>query len=654
MTLWPTPDLPAIQQQQGQNFFTAAFITADTSKNAATAPPNQIPAWGGQSADPVSSGFLSSSITQIRSQGGDVMVSFGGEAGTELALYITDPSRLAAAYQSVVDQYSLTKIDFDIEGAAVADHASIDRRSAAIKQLQNTAIANGGNLDVWLTLPALPTGLTADGQYVVQSALAAGVQLAGVNIMTMDFGDSAAPNPAGKMGTYVIQAGNSLFGQLQTLYQNAHITKTTAQIWSLIGITPMIGVNDTTDEVFQISDAAAVESWAVQNGVGRLSFWSVSRDFPATSSTLGKAGPTDSGINQNPYDFTHAFQPFTGVAVASLSVTNAVASGGNGGSETLGFSVQLQPAAIQTVTVHYATADGTAIAGRDYLATSGTLTFNPGDTSKTVNVNFLGNTHDLAGATFYLNLSAAQGAPVLQSRGKAVVADFDSPGQFAAAASFSVTGQWTGGYQGEIDFTPVQSLSTWTLVVNAPSGIASIWGAQILNQSGTKYTLGPVSWNAQVTAGTAVNIGFTANGNVSWPSNLSLNGQSIIFDSDHDGLDDGWEMQNFGSLTASDGTGDSDRDGQSDMVEFVAGTSPVSGAEAFQASVKIVNGLPQISWKATSGRRYEVQWASSPSATATWQTIASQMKGSGTLNYTDLAAGNLTSPRFYRVKALFP
>ncbi len=110
------------------------------------------------------------------------MVSFGGEDRTELALYLTDLSRLVSAYQSVIDQYSLTMIDFDIERAAAADHASIDRRSAAIKQLQNTAIANGGTLEVWLTLPALPTGLTADGEYVVQSALAAGAQLAGVNI----------------------------------------------------------------------------------------------------------------------------------------------------------------------------------------------------------------------------------------------------------------------------------------------------------------------------------------------------------------------------------------------------------------------------------------------------------------------------------------
>jgi len=76
---------------------------------------------------------------------------------------------VTAAYQSAVSAYSLTQIDFDIEGSAVADHVSIDRRSQAIAALQRTAAAAGKTLGVTLTLPILPSGLTADGLYVVQS-----------------------------------------------------------------------------------------------------------------------------------------------------------------------------------------------------------------------------------------------------------------------------------------------------------------------------------------------------------------------------------------------------------------------------------------------------------------------------------------------------
>src|SRR5437588_220189 len=78
-----------------------------------------------------------------RRLGGDVMVSFGRAAGVELSPADTAPTVLQSAYQSVIDAYQLTHIDFDIEGAAVADHTSIDRRSQAIAGLEQAAAANG-------------------------------------------------------------------------------------------------------------------------------------------------------------------------------------------------------------------------------------------------------------------------------------------------------------------------------------------------------------------------------------------------------------------------------------------------------------------------------------------------------------------------------
>jgi hypothetical protein len=63
----------------------------------------------------------------------------------------------------VIDAYGLTQIDYDIEGSAVADPASIDRRSQAIANLQTAAKANGKTLAVTLTLPVLPSGLTSQG-----------------------------------------------------------------------------------------------------------------------------------------------------------------------------------------------------------------------------------------------------------------------------------------------------------------------------------------------------------------------------------------------------------------------------------------------------------------------------------------------------------
>ena len=78
----------------------------------------------------------------------------------------------------------------------------------------------------------------------------------------------------------------------------------------------------------------------------------------------------------------------------------------------LEFVVTLAPAAGGTVTVDYATADGTATAGDDYDSTSGTLTFEAGDTTKTVSVPIADDTEDDGGETLTLTLGNASGAVV--------------------------------------------------------------------------------------------------------------------------------------------------------------------------------------------------------------------------------------------------
>ncbi|HEY4308594.1 MAG TPA: cellulose binding domain-containing protein [Pirellulales bacterium] len=298
VTLYPTYNLVSATQTQGVKYYTLAFITADAQ--------NQ-PAWGGYSEYEVNGGAFDMALRQqvasVRSLGGDVMASFGGEAGQELAQVITNVKTLTAAYQTVVTDYNLTHIDFDIEGAAVADHASIDRRSQALAALQQAQAAAGQPLTIWFTLPALPSGLTADGLYVLQSALKYGVQIGGVNVMTMDYGESAAPNPQGQMGTFAIEAANSLFAQLQGLYGTA---KTSAQLWQMIGVTPMIGVNDDTNEVFDKPAAQQLTTFAQQHDMARISMWSLNRDTAGTAKSY--VDNTSSSITQSAFDFSKIFE----------------------------------------------------------------------------------------------------------------------------------------------------------------------------------------------------------------------------------------------------------------------------------------------------------------------------------------------------------
>ncbi len=286
ITLWPTPSLVEIYEETGQKYFTLAFITESGTAQ---------PGWGGQST--YGTDFYADEIAELRALGGDVIVSFGGANGTELALSVEDEAELLAAYQGVIDAYDLTWVDFDIEGAAVADTASIDRRNRVIKQLQDA----NPDLKVAFCLPVLPTGLTSDGLYVIQSAIEAGVDIDVVNVMAMDYGDSAAPDPDGQMGDYAIQAAENTYEQILALGIDTDVT---------MGVTPMIGYNDVTTEVFYLSDAATLLSWAQSSSeVSLLSMWSVSRDNGDCD--VGTVSAKCSGLEIEDYAYTTVFQNYT-------------------------------------------------------------------------------------------------------------------------------------------------------------------------------------------------------------------------------------------------------------------------------------------------------------------------------------------------------
>ncbi|NUR59965.1 MAG: sugar hydrolase [Catenulispora sp.] len=274
-------DLGALASAAGVKYLTAGFVLSD---NGCT------PAWNGSSEDPAFTARLKAGLSDLRAQGGDAIASFGGANGTELALACPDETSLKAAYRTVIDEYDLTHLDFDIEGTASANQPSTTRRWQALAQLQSDYAAAGKTLDISLTLPVLPSGLTPQGVDVVSTATATGLKLSVVNIMAMDYGDWAAPNPANRMGFFAEQAAQSLHAQLKPLYP----ATPDPQLWAMIGITPMIGPNDTAGETFQLADAQTLTRFATQHHLGRLAMWSLPRDANSA------------------YEFSHTFEAFTG------------------------------------------------------------------------------------------------------------------------------------------------------------------------------------------------------------------------------------------------------------------------------------------------------------------------------------------------------
>ena len=113
------------------------------------------------------------------------------------------------------------------------------------------------------------------------------------------------------------------------------------------------------------------------------------------------------------------------LAVADLAVPE-----GNTGTSTASFSVVLAPTATGPVTVAFATANGTATAGSDYVAASGTLTFAAGESAKTVAVTINGDTTPEANESFVLNLTSPTGATLADGQASATLLDDDATGYF--------------------------------------------------------------------------------------------------------------------------------------------------------------------------------------------------------------------------------
>ena len=269
---------------------------------------------------------LDARTAQLRSQGGTVMISYGGQANTELAVDCTDPAKLRLAYLEPIRRYHAQAIDLDIEGAGLADAAANGRRATAIAAVQEQLAKEKKPLKVWMTLPVASTGLTAEGLTAVQTMLKAGVKLAGVNVMTMDFGPGEGAEKD-MIGT-IERALVATEGQVQTLWRAAGLPSSAAAAWGHVGVTPMLGVNDVTTERFTVKDAHELAAFVKARGIARVSAWSLNRDQQCGGAfaKVGELSNTCSGVEQKPLEFTHIFGALPGTETAHRAGAEAAAA----------------------------------------------------------------------------------------------------------------------------------------------------------------------------------------------------------------------------------------------------------------------------------------------------------------------------------------
>jgi probable HAF family extracellular repeat protein len=175
---------------------------------------------------------------------------------------------------------------------------------------------------------------------------------------------------------------------------------------------------------------------------------------------------------------------------ATLSISDVTVTEGNSGTVNAVFNVSIPFATVNTVTVNFATADGTATtAGNDYNSTSGQLTFNPGDTSKSVTVQVKGDTTDEFDETFFVNLSNPSNATLNDGQGVGTITDDD--GLPSLSISDVIVTEGDSGTTDAVFTVTLDAASGKTVTINfqtfdaPPTGTRATPGIDYKSTSGT-------------------------------------------------------------------------------------------------------------------------------------------------------------------------
>src|SRR4051812_26441170 len=192
------------KRQTGLQSATIAFVTS-----------------GGGCIDDGSAIMMSDDIERFITSGGNVIISFGGAAGTYVETACTDEDQLFRLIDGIIQRLGTQRLDFDVEGPQLANTEGTARRIRVLRRLQDKY----PTLSVSLTLPVEPNGLPGPALDLIRSTVAGGVKIAAINIMAMDYGTGTS-----NLGNIAIQSAEGTIEQLETVYPS----KPRAQLYGML------------------------------------------------------------------------------------------------------------------------------------------------------------------------------------------------------------------------------------------------------------------------------------------------------------------------------------------------------------------------------------------------------------------------------------
>ncbi len=201
-------------------------------------------------------------------------------------------------------------------------------------------------------------------------------------------------------------------------------------------------------------------------------------------------------------------------ATPTLSVAgpNPQLEGAAGSTGTAAFVVTLSAASNQPVTVGFATADGTATAGGDYAAQSGTVTFAPGETTRVVNVTYNGDNAEEPNESFSLGLANAQGATIGTASSTATILNDDSTQPTLSVDDVAIDEGGTG-----------TRTATFTVTLRRPSGQTGAVTVSYVTENGTA-----TAGNDYVANGGTLNFASSGNAAQTQQVTVVINGDQTL------------------------------------------------------------------------------------------------------------------------------
>lgn len=274
------PNLAKLYEDSGFAYFNLGFIQPDT-----TSPLNSDGSirwgWGGYASlgnnGTSSSQYdgINTSLKSLRDKGGDYAISIGGQLGDAPWVVTQNQDMLEKFYNEVIENYSLKRMDLDIEESN-QDHAQNIVNARAIKNIQDKT-----NIEITLTIPIMPSGWEQKQINIITAYLDAGIDIKLINSMTMCYGTGV--NSDEDYGSASVRAITNSVKQLKDIYSNYGILLSTDQAYLKTGATFSIGYESNLYPVFTTSMASTIVEDAKKHRYGLVSMWSMGRDAMLTS-----------------------------------------------------------------------------------------------------------------------------------------------------------------------------------------------------------------------------------------------------------------------------------------------------------------------------------------------------------------------------------